>query len=57
MIWFMSLTIYYQRLIDSKEKRACNYPGIYVKISNNLGISYSNKAAKVTKNSTLPLLA
>ena len=43
------LYIYYQELIDSKEKRACNLIQTEAKNSNKFCINYSTKAAKVTK--------
>ena len=48
------------RVIDSKEKRACNLVPIKIqteaKNSNKLCISCGTKAAEVTKNSTVLLL-
>ena len=53
-------TVIYQRLIDSKEKRACDLVPIKIqtraKNSNKHCISYSTKAVKVAKNSTFLLL-
>ena len=53
----IELYMYYQGLIDSKEKRACNWVPIKLhskaKNSNKFCTNYGIEAANVTKNSTV----